>query len=182
MTYTNFNEEKSEQDDPYLFIDSLEITDLQKRFLRFRWLNQMLWMSDKANGSKNKYYILRLIAIIGGVIVPALVSMNINNEGVMSYIRYVTFIISLFVAISVALEEFFHYGERWRHYRNTAERLKIEGWEFFQLSGSYKDYEMHSIAYTNFASKVEEILREEVGVYIPSSSVSHLNSSFSLYK
>ncbi len=166
MTNKNINEKMSEQDDSYSFIDSLEITDLQKRFLRSRWLDQMRWMSARSKRAQKKYYILRLIAIVGGVIVPALVSMNISNEGVMSYIRYITFVISLLVAISVAVEEFFHYGERWRHYRNTAERLKIEGWEFFQLSGSYKDYNMHSIAYTTFASKVEEILREEVGVYM----------------
>jgi hypothetical protein len=166
MTNNNSNEEKPKQDDSYFFIDSLEITDLQKHFLRSRWLDQTRWMSDKAKSSQKKYYLLRLIAIIGGVIVPTLVSMNISDEGVMTYIHYLTFIISLLVAISVAVEEFFHYSERWRHYRNTAERLKIEGWEFFQLSGSYKNYEKHSLAYTTFASKIEEILREEVGVYM----------------
>jgi hypothetical protein len=166
MANKNINEEKPEKNDPFSFIDSLEITDLQKHFLRSRWLEQMKWMSAKSKSSQKKYYLLRLIAIVGGVIVPALVSMNISDEGVMTYIRYLTFIVSLLVAISVAVEEFFHYGERWRHYRNTAERLKIEGWEFFQLSGSYKEYKVHGNAYTAFASKVEEILREEVGVYM----------------
>lgn len=126
----------------------------------------MQWMSKKSKSAQKNYYVLRLIAIVGGVIVPALVSMNINNEGIMSYIRYVTFIISLLVAISVAIEEFFHYGERWKHYRNTSERLKIEGWEFFQLTGDYIDFQKHSEAYAAFAAQVENILRNEVDIFM----------------
>ena len=162
----NINEKKLNKDDTYSFIDLLDIDDLQKRFIRSRWLDQMHWMSAKSKSAQKKYYILRLIAIVGGVIVPALVSMNISNEEVMIYIRYITFIISLLVAISVTVEEFFHYGERWRHYRNTAERLKIEGWEFFQLSGSYRDLHSHRDAYTAFSTQVEYILRNEIDIFM----------------
>jgi hypothetical protein len=91
--------------------------------------------------------------------------LNLGSTGVMAYIRWATFIISLLVAVSVAVEEFFHYGERWRHYRSSVERLKIEGWEFFQLSGEDRDLK-HAEAYPVFAAKVEDILRHEVDVYI----------------
>ncbi len=77
----------------------------------------------------------------------------------MASIRWLTF------AISVAVEEFFHYGERWRHYRRAVESLKIEGWQFFQLSGPYKDYKNYAEAYTAFASRVEDILAGEVEIY-----------------
>lgn len=164
MTSKNSYSESSKADFESI-IEKLEITDLQKHFLRSRWLDQVQWMTSKSDKAKKKYYILRLIAIVGGVIVPALVSMNLNNEVFMSSVRILTFIISLLVAISVAIEEFFHYGERWRHYRNTSERLKIEGWDFFQLSGSYKG-QKHSNAYTAFATLVEDILRHEVEIYM----------------
>lgn len=146
-------------------IESLEITDQQKNFLHSRWLEQVLWMERKAGQAQKRYHLLRLTAIIGGVTVPSLVSLNLSSEGVMVYIRFATFIISLLVALSVAVEEFFHYGERWRHYRSSVERLKIEGWEFFQLSGEYRD-KKHAEAYPVFAAKVEDILRHEVDVYI----------------
>jgi hypothetical protein len=68
------------------------------------------------------------------------------------------------VALSAAVEEFFHYGERWRHYRRTVERLKSEGWQFFQLSGAYVN-QTHVQAYPAFAARVEELSREEVEVY-----------------
>jgi hypothetical protein len=66
----------------------------------------------------------------------------------------------------LAIEEFFNYGERWRHYRRSVENLKIEGWEFFQLSGDYMDFQSHIDAYPSFAAQVEDILRAEIDTYI----------------
>ncbi|MDH4098302.1 MAG: DUF4231 domain-containing protein, partial [Nitrospira sp.] len=102
--------------------------------------------------------------IIGGVIVPALVSQNVGG-GAATMIQTITFIISLLVALSAAVEEFFHYGERWRHYRRTVESLKSEGWQFFQLSGPYANL-THVQAYPAFAARVEELSREEVETYM----------------
>lgn len=70
------------------------------------------------------------------------------------------------VAISAALEEFFGYGENYRNYRNTAERLKIEGWEFFQLTGAYRQFETHMDAYTTFAERVEQYIKQDVEGFI----------------
>jgi len=69
------------------------------------------------------------------------------------------------VALSAAVEEFFHYGERWRHYRRTVEALKSEGWQFFQLSGSYANL-THVQAYPAFATRVEQLSQEEVETYM----------------
>jgi hypothetical protein len=55
--------------------------------------------------------VLRLATIIGGVIVPALVSFNVSDDTA-SVIKTLTFIVSLVVALSAAVEEFFRYGER----------------------------------------------------------------------
>lgn len=147
-------------------IDTLDLSDLQKRFLRSRWLDQVVWMEDKTAEAQKWYYLLRLTSIVGGVTIPALVSMNINGGRMDDFVRGTAFTISLLVAISLAIEEFFNYGERWRHYRRTVESLKIEGWEFFQLSGGYMDFQNHNEAYHSFASQVEDILRHDVDAYI----------------
>ena len=57
-------------------IDTLDLSDLQKRFLRSRWLDQVVWMEDKTAEAQKRYYLLRLTSIVGGVIVPALVSLD----------------------------------------------------------------------------------------------------------
>ena len=69
------------------------------------------------------------------------------------------------MAISAAVEEFFRYGERWQHYRRTAELLKMEGWHFFQLSGPYRRFDSHAEAYRAFAARVEDIIQPSVEVY-----------------
>jgi hypothetical protein len=123
-------------------------------------------MEGKAASAQKRYYALRLIAIIGGVIVPALVGLKIGEQGVIPWVQWTTFFISLVVAISIAVEEFFHFGERWRHYRRTVECLKIEGWQFFQLAGTYQPFPTHSQAFPDFAAQVEKIFRQEVDVFI----------------
>lgn len=147
-------------------IDKLELIDLQKQFLRSRWLDQVIWMEGKADMNQRWYYKLRLISIIGGVIVPALISLNLGSENISIVIRVITFIISLIVAICVAIEQFFHYGDRWRHYRHNSERLKTEGWQFSQLSGPYVDFSKHAEAFSIFVARVEEIQQHETELFI----------------
>jgi hypothetical protein len=146
-------------------VEALDVSELQKQFLRSRWLDQVLWMEGAADRSRVAHTSLRLTTIIGGVIVPALVSLNVGGEAAMT-VRWLTFALSLVVAISVAVEEFFHFGERWRHYRRAVERLKLEGWHFFQLSGPYSEHKDHAEAYRTFAGLAESLMQQEVEVYI----------------
>jgi Protein of unknown function (DUF4231) len=145
-------------------IASLELPELNKEFMRARWLDLVVWMDGKAKESVWWYRRLRLATIIGGVIVPALVSLNVGSD-IQPLIQTITFIVSLVVALSAAVEEFFRYGERWRHYRRMTESLKSEGWQFLQLSGGYAN-QTHVQAYPAFAARVEELSREEVETYI----------------
>lgn len=146
-------------------IEQIELSNLQRQFMKSRWLSQMLWLESRAQQNRNQYYFLRLVTIIGGVIVPALVSLNISAGNVQTVIGCVAFGLSQAVAISAAVEEFFHYGERYRHYRNTAELMKIEGWHFFQLSGAYRQAQSHSEVYADFAQRVENIMQRDVEGY-----------------
>jgi hypothetical protein len=148
-------------------IEKLHLSDLQKEFLRLRWLDQVLWMEARANNAKVRYYILRLTTIVGGVIIPALISVSRGPSEEAIPITSVVFVVSLLVAISAALEGFLRYGEQWRHYRLKVELLKSEGWLFFQLSGRhYRQITSHAKAYPRFAHRVEKWNRLEVGEYI----------------
>ncbi|MCW5316590.1 DUF4231 domain-containing protein [Nostoc sp. KVJ3] len=150
--------------------EGINLGDVQRHFLRSRWLDQVLWMEGKANFSRDRYYWLRITTIVGGVILPTLVSLNINstlqvNDRVKNVIIWSTFSLSQVVAISAAIEEFFHYGERWRHYRRTVESLKSQGWQFSQLTGPYSNYKSHNEAFNIFASNVEDIIQRDVEIY-----------------
>lgn len=150
-------------------IEELDLSKLQKRFMKSRWLDQVLWLEGRATKSQTRHNKLRLITIIGGVLVPAVVSANsanISQQNFKQLLGWTAFGLSQAVAISAAVEEFFHFGENYRRYRNTAENMKIQGWQFFQLTGPYKDAKNHSEAYQTFASNVENIIQQDVEGYI----------------
>lgn len=147
-------------------IGSLDDLDpLQKEFLIRRWLDQLLWMEGAANKAQGRYYGLRLVTVIGAVVVPVLVSLDLGGD-TGEVVSWATVMVSLVVAVSAALEEFFSFGERWRHYRRTVERLKAEGWLFFELVGEYESPNGHAGAFPRFAARVEDLLREDVEVYV----------------
>lgn len=147
-------------------IDQLDLSDREKNFIKSRWLDQLVYADKSATRDQKRYFRLRLVTIVGGVIVPALVSLN-NTENVQLHeiIGWVTFGTSLIVAVSAALEEFFQYGESYRRLRNMAEGMKIEGWSYFQLSGPYENATSHKAAYKTFAAHIENIIKQDVKGY-----------------
>ncbi|MBE9177804.1 DUF4231 domain-containing protein [Oculatella sp. LEGE 06141] len=150
-------------------IDELKLEPLQTRFLKSRWLEQVLWMEGRAAYCRDRYYNLRLMTIIGGVLVPILVTLQADSATNINYFFRIGAIgLSGLVAVSSAVEEFFHYGERWYHYRRTVESLKAEGWQFFQLSGIYRPYAVqgHSAAFPLFSEQIEDIIRQDVDIYV----------------
>jgi hypothetical protein len=147
-------------------VDDLDLDELQKRFMHSRWLDQVIWVEGKAKANQQRYYLLRVVTIAGGVIVPALVSLNIANKHIHDAVAWVTFGVSLVVALGAALEGFFRYGDRWRNFRRLAEALKTQGWQFFQLSGPYANFPDHKAAYPTFAAQVEANITQDVELYI----------------
>jgi hypothetical protein len=123
-------------------------------------------MESAAQRTRTCYYTLRLITVVGAVIVPALVSINAVG-GAETAITWLTFALSLVVAVSAAIEGFLRYGERWRHYRGLVEELKWEGWDLYELSGAYRMAgATHETAFPVFVERVNDVLRRETRTYI----------------
>jgi hypothetical protein len=144
----------------------LNLTDLQKHFLKSRWLDQVLWLEKKAAFCRDRYYSLRITAIVLGVIVPILVGLEMGSDRSNKIKQYLTIGLSGTVAVAAAVEEFFHYGERWYNYRRTVECLKTQCWQFSQLSGNYQKYKTHAEAFSIFADQVEQLIQQDVEVYV----------------
>src|SRR5262249_13949060 len=96
--------------------------------------------------------------LVGGLVVPALVGLEVRTE--------VTVAISLVVAVAIAIEGLFRYGDRWRHYRRTAESLKAQGWQFYELAGADAAVATHAAGFTTFAAAVEALLAGDVDEFI----------------
>lgn len=160
QSYTDF----LKQDFAQLFdlLDTLE--PHQQKFLRSRWLDQVLYMEKKAGQCRDRYYRLRLTTIVGGVVTPIMVSLNtgVVNDVLKMLLSAGTIVLGGLVAASAAIDEFFHYGERWSHYRRSAESLKSIGWQFSQLSGPYRRFKTHREGFLMFAEQIEEIIQQDV--------------------
>jgi hypothetical protein len=147
-------------------VESFHLEPDQDHFLRSRWLENVIWMEAAAQRTRTRYYALRLTTVVGAVIVPALVSINAVG-GAETSITWLTFAVSLVVAVSAAVEGFFRFGERWRHYRSLVEELKSEGWELHELSGPYRaEGATHKTAFPTFVDRVNDVLRRETQAYI----------------
>jgi hypothetical protein len=147
-------------------VESFHLSPEQEHFLRSRWLQNVLWMEAAAQRTRTRYYALRLTTVVGAVIVPALVSINAVG-GTTKAVTWLTFAVSLVVALSAAVEGFFRFGDRWRHYRSLVEELKFEGWDFHELSGPYRgEGASYESAYPTFVQRVNDVLRRETQAYI----------------
>ena len=150
-------------------IYELELSDLQKQFMKCRWLDQVIWLEGRAKSAKKWSTRLRLMTIVGGVLIPALVSLYFNGDKCkenQNRLDWLTFGLSQMVAISASVAQYFGFSEKQTQYRKTAESLKSEAWKFFQLTGSYDKYSQHSSAYSIFAFRVEKLMQEDVQAII----------------
>ena len=145
-------------------IEGLGLGEAAQSYLTARWLDQLTWMEGRATRAQAWYYGLRLAAILGGVLIPVLVGW----QGATTYAevsRVIAGAPGAVVAAASAVEGFFRFGERWQHYRRTAEVLKAEFWRYSQLSGPYKDSPDHSHAFSTFVERVEHTLGDELETY-----------------
>lgn len=108
-----------------------------------------------------------MTTIVGAVVVPALVALNSLDGWPGDAGQIGSWIMSLVVAVSAAVEGFFQFGQRWRNYRSTAERLKTEGWLYLELAGPYAaGGGSHNDMYRTFVNRVEELIQKNVDAYI----------------
>ncbi|MGB3238735.1 MAG: DUF4231 domain-containing protein [Geitlerinemataceae cyanobacterium] len=148
-------------------VEQLQLPPLYQQSLKQRWIDQVVWADKKAGQCRTWHYRLRLTTIIGGVILPALVGLNMQlKDNLPDWFPYVPFFMSQVIAVSAALEEFHRYGDRWRDYRKMAEDLKGEGWQYLQLTGSYENLLHHMEGYATFASRVESVIQNDVKNYV----------------
>ena len=146
----------------------LSLSNLQKGYVRSRWLQQVLRLDYELQRALKKYQILRLATALGCLLILMLVSVGFEGQRLGAWsnaVRYLTIFLALFVSASVVVEHLFNYGQRWRETEHNLERLQTEGWRFLQLGGHYRHYENHAEAFAAFVNQVEELSQREVEVY-----------------
>ncbi|MBX3636191.1 MAG: DUF4231 domain-containing protein [Rubrivivax sp.] len=150
-------------------VSGLELDDLKHNdYIAARWLAYVRWWDRRAKVAKRWYLGLRSVAVVGGALIPALVSLREVQD--LSRFGWAftaaAILVSLTVAIASGLESLFGWGDIWRQKRVAAERIKSEGFSFLQLCGSYAGYGSHKEAFCTFANRTEELIQSEIGDYV----------------
>lgn len=148
-------------------VEELDLPERDKLYLHSRWLDQLVWMDGRATRNRTLYFAARTTVVIGGILVPAFVSLLGFCDSRSQLLSFHNFTIglSLLVALSASVEGLFHWGEKWQHYRGNVEVLRSEGWEFAQLSGDYSRFANVKDALPLFVEHVEGVIRSDVSSY-----------------
>jgi hypothetical protein len=163
----------SYRDQIYDIIDTLDLNnETEKNILRSRFLAEVLSYENRRNSTKKYYDAFRFLVTTGSILLPAILSMGQmdpaklpkNFENI-SY--WTSWTISLMVTTCNGFLQLFSLDKNYFEFAITTEQLKTEGWQFFQLSGKYDEYEDHREAYKPFCKSIENIKRKQVEKEFP---------------
>jgi hypothetical protein len=154
-------------------IDTLELNnETERSILKSRFLGEVLQYESRRNRTKKYYNVFRFAVTTGSILLPAVLSMgqmdptklpkNFDN---ISY--WTSWTISLMVTACNGFLQLFSLDKNYFEFSITTEQLKTEGWQFFQLSGKYEEYDTHKEAYKPFCKSIENIKRKQVEKEFP---------------
>ena len=126
-----------------------------KHYFETRWLIQYEFYDSEATRNKRLYQTYQRFIQIGSVTVPILIGLSFVSS-------WVPAIISVMVAAAASIEQVMSYGDNWRTYRSTAERLMRERVLFESNSGGYVK---SKTPFRLFVQRCEDVIAEETGRY-----------------
>ena len=155
-------------------IDSLVLKNSpsDNEIIKNRFLYEVMNYEYKRD-SINKYYNgLRFVMTIGSILLPAILSIGQmdpaklpKNFDTITY--WTSWSLSLTITACNGFLQLFSLDKNYIAYSLVVEQLKTEGWQYFQLSGKYDDFEDHKDAYKPFCKSIENIKRKQVEKEFP---------------
>lgn len=149
-------------------INSLKLnSETDKHILKSRFLYEVLNYDSRRNHTKKYYNSFRFIVTVGSILLPAILSIGQMDPAKLPknfdrFSYWASWTISLTVTACNGFLQLFSLDKNYFEYAITSEQLKTEGWQFFQLSGKYEEYEDHKEAYRPFCKSIENIKRKQV--------------------
>ena len=142
-------------------------SETDKSILKSRFLYEVLNYDMRRNHTKKYYNGFRFIVTVGSILLPAILSIGQMDPAKLPknfdrFSYWASWTISLTVTACNGLLQLFSLEKNYFEYAITSEQLKTEGWQYFQLSGKYEEYESHKAAYRPFCKSIENIKRKQV--------------------
>lgn len=141
---------RSEGDRLELILQDLDgLSNLQKNILRERYIFVLHDFNKRCTYYSTLYHVGHFIITVGSLIVPALMSIQYADTGAgviqnfQAVIYWITWIISLLVTTCNGVITLFKVDKKYFFLHTTCERLRSEGWQYFELTGRYSGQLVH---------------------------------------
>lgn len=158
-----------------ILTDLQGLSVLQKNIVRERYIRVLADFDRRCFLYSSLYHVGHFVITVGSLIVPALMSIQYADTGAniianyQAIIYWVTWVISLLVTTCNGVITLFKVDKKYYFLHTTAERLRSEGWQYFELTGRYAGqlihYEMlpsHANQFIFFSHAVEKIKMKQI--------------------
>lgn len=144
-----------------------ELSDQQIRIIEVRYLNVLTEYRKRIGLYDFLYHFSRVFISLGGVAVPALLSIQSPGQVSSIALYWFTWIISLAVTIIHNITNIFRFDKKYQGIHTTIEKLHSEGWRYLELSGRYSNHHTqpistHANQYLHFVNTIEKIKNKQI--------------------
>ena len=147
-----------------LIIEDLDLEQSQKIILKNRYVKVVKFYENKALNAGKMHNIFKTLVTTGSLFIPALLSVQqIGSEQMQEIIYWATWGLSLGVTTANGYIQLFKIDKQYISYSMVSEKLKSEGWLYFQLSGKYTG-STHKKSFHSFCEKIERIKMKQVNL------------------
>ncbi len=127
-------------------------------------MNQYLdWYDRKAVRMKRLYIRERIVAATGAVLVPVISTLSwplTVLDHTIDFARVAAAVISLGVALAIALEGVLHHREQWTNYRTTEQYIRAQKWLYETRVGEYAGLSDDE-AFRRLVLNIEQAIKNE---------------------
>jgi len=143
-----------------------ELSNQQIRIIEVRYLSVLNEYRKRIGLYDFLYHFSRLFISLGGVAVPALLSIQSPGQVSSIPLYWFTWVVSLAVTIIHNITNIFRFDKRYQGIHTTIEKLQSEGWCYLELSGRYSTHNNQSIStysnqYLHFVNTIEKIKNKQ---------------------
>lgn len=158
-------------------IDKLQISDFKKDILKERYLRQLEFFEQRTHTIGLRYNTCRLIVTLCSMTLPTIQSIQ-SNTATLQYtteIFWAAILMSLVVMVANGIIGLFSLDRKFHEYRLTFDKLKTEGWLYFELTGHYYDAGLtHETGFVKLFNNLETIFKNN---YITNDHGTHENGT-----
>jgi hypothetical protein len=157
-----------------------ELKPEYETLLKMRWWKAVNHLQLEAKINRDRYFLFSTIVIILSAITTALsginfaestkifpINLTVTKVPLITIIQASILLSSLIVTITIAFIKLKQYNEVYMNKFKYAERLKKEGFQFFQLIGDYSNCSRsYNEAFPKLGENVEKIINEINELYV----------------